>query len=327
MAPTSLQWCAHPQLARDEALSWWLHRFAWANAISNHTLTGQLFGGRAFWSRDVDRFAPILLVDRRASLLGLSTNRLRAATLRRYEGVLFPRLTIDGWLPWITPVGVFHRTQQHHGHAYCPQCLAEGRSICIAGRLAFEIACSRHQCLLWDACPRCDAPVTFARVELAMAGRFPCPTCGANLAAAPRRPLVMRALAFEHRCHAAMRRGFAQIGTEGVSAAEFFTGTRTLLRGLYGRRYLNGLTDASTIRCLRWPASARPTTPFEHWRLQTRQRPLAALEAYLRDWPEQFLRDAKRSRVYRCRFESTDAPSPSWLSDVMAEIEPALTRL
>lgn len=193
----------------------------------------------------------------------------------------------------------------------------------IAGRLAFEIACIRHQCLLWDACPRCDAPITFARVELAMTGRFPCPSCGANLAVAPRRPLVRRAFAFEHRCHAALQRGFSRVGTTPVSAAEFFAGARILLRGLYGRRYLNGLTDASTIRCLRWPTGARPTTPFEHWRLQTRLHPLAALEAYLRNWPEQFLRDARRSSVYRCRFEPT-AANPPWLANVMAEIEPAL---
>ena len=87
---------------------------------------------------------------------------------------------------------------------------------------------------------------------------------------------------------------------------------------LYGRKFLNGVTDGSPKRALRWPDEPRPTVPFEHWRLALRTRALAVLEAYLVDWPTGFLADADRSHVYRCRFE-VDGPvvSPAWLAEVL----------
>lgn len=312
------QWCVHPQLSRGEALSWWLHRFAWSNALSNHTFAYALFGGRTFWPRDVDRFAPTVLMTRQLEGTGVDMVRLEAATLRRYEGILFPRLTTGGWLPWVTPVGVYHRTYRHHGHAYCPRCLAEGRPILLSGRVAFEVACLRHLTLLRDGCPRCDAPVTFARVSLATPGRYPCPVCGANLTSEGHRPLMARALAFEHRCHTVIRAGVAGRGLGDIPASDFFTGVRILVRGLYSRQRLNGVTDGARHRWMRCTQVSQPALPFEHWRLTARTRVLATLEAYLSDWPTSFLADAGRSYVYRCRFES-DGPliGPAWVTDVL----------
>ena len=318
MSPGTLQWCAHPQLASGEALSWWLHRFAWTNAVSNHTFARALFGARAFWPRDVDRFSPTSPLLERLLDLGVSQARLEAATLRHYEGTLFPCLTTGGWLPWITPVGVYHRTQRHHGHAYCPRCLNEGRPVQIAGRVAYEVACLKHMSVLRDGCPHCDAPIAFARVSLSIRGRFPCPTCGANLASAPHQPLSVLAHAFERRCHAVFRRGFIQLGELRVPTPAFFEGARILLRGLYGRKFLNGVTDGSITRSLRWPDEPRPTVPFEYWRLTMRMRALAALEAYLTEWPGRLLADANRSRVYQCRFEvGGPIVGPSWVTQVL----------
>jgi hypothetical protein len=321
----ALRWCVHPRLRSGELLSWWLHRFAWANAVSNHTLLARLIGGRAVWPRDVDRFMPGDVLRAVAGACAMDEPKLLAATLHRFEGTLFPQLTVGGWLPWITPVGVYHRLYRHHGQAFCPSCLREDRPLALAGRVAFEVGCLRHQHGLYDACPRCDAPITFARVSLARLGRYPCPCCGHNLATALPRPLSGRAMAFEHRCHRVLKEGVGKVGCQVVTAEAFFAGARILVRGLYGRGRLNGLTDTYASRRLRRPTGAiRSLTPFEHWRLTERMHALAALETYLADWPDRFLRDAANARVYRCRFEvNGGVMHPGWIVDGLSRLSPA----
>jgi hypothetical protein len=51
---------------------------------------------------------------------------------------------------------------------------------------------------------------------------------------------------------------------------------------------------------------------------------LSTLEAYLTDWPQLFLRDARRSHVYRCRFEQGRALSlPGWLDSAFRQMATA----
>ena len=321
--PAPLVWCAHPRLRCGELFSWWLHRAAWANGVSNHTFVTHLIGGQAIWPRDVDRSITDAAIEACAVSLGVTADRLTRGTLRRYEGTLFPKLTLNGWLPWVTPVGVFHRTQRHHGQAYCSSCLKENRPILLAGRTAMEIACARHRLPLWDGCPHCDAPVTFSRITLGKPGRYSCPACGHNLANAPARPLSNRALAFQRRCHKALRAGTARVGSECVTVTGFFIGARSLLRGLYGRGRLSGLTDATRAKRLRWPSpEPPPDLPFEHWRITHRTRALVALESYFTTWPDHFIADALWAHVYRCRFDSRRRLSePAWLAKVMDTVE------
>lgn len=284
----------------------------------------RMMAGEPFWPRDVDRFASLDTLDVIADHLDVDSRMLVGATLHRYEGTLFPRLTLSGWLPWVMPVGVFHRTHRHRGHAFCPRCLGEGRPLRISGRIAFEVACTRHQCALLDACPYCDAPITFSRMSLAQTGRYRCAVCGGNLAAALSRPLNALAKAFEHRCHRVLRQGMTPLAGEMIPTSTYFAGTRVLLRGLYPRARLNGVTDSAVRRSLRWPRDqARPTTPFEHWRLADRMRALGALEHYLHDWPDAFLQDAARSRAYRCRFDDGRIPPPAWVAVVLDQVAPS----
>lgn len=320
-----LRWCAHPQLRNDEPLSSWLHRMALANGVSNHTLVTHLLGGRAFWPRDVDRRASPHLLKCLSTALGVNEARLCRATLLRYEGSLFPQLTFNGWLPWVLPVGVYHRIQRHHGQLFCPKCLRENKTIKLSGRLAFEVACTRHKCRLNDACPKCDAPVTFARVSGSARGKWPCPSCGHNLGVhVLHQPLSKRAYALQRRFHRALRDGATRIGMENIDAKRFFKGARIILRGLYSNQRLAGLTDAYSARAYRhaWHGAMPPKKPFEHWRLDERILALAALERYLEAWPAQFIADGADAHVYRCRFDSRHyLDEPTWLAAALDHLE------
>lgn len=321
-----MTWCAHPRLARDEPLSHWLHRYAWANGLSNHTFAAHLFGPHAVWPRDLDRSIDDALLARASDVLCLPIEHLRRATLRRYEGTVFKRLSSNGWQPWLQPLGVYHRIHRHHGQMLCPRCLAEGHPARLMWRFAFTVACARHGCRLLDACPVCDAPLMPHRMRLEPPGRRLCPTCGANLASsqAPA-PLCVRARRLQRRCERAARGEDVVIGDQCVGPYDFLWGTRVLLRGLYGNMRLAGLTQARAAirRQAAWNVALPPgLTPFEYWRLPLRMAVLADLERYLEKWPDRFIRDAQRAHVYRCRFDSRQRlAAPAWLLGAIEAVE------
>lgn len=326
-----ISWCAHPHLACDEPISTWLHRFASANGLSNHTFASQLFGSHAVWPRDIDRTIDDDLLRRAADSLGVSHDRLRNATLRRYEGQLFPLLPVNGWRPWLTPVGVYHRTHRHHGQLFCPKCLLEDRPARLSWRLAFSVACVRHGCSLLDACPTCDAPISLHRIPLEHPGRRPCPGCGRNLAAdISVSPLCARAYALQHRFNRALKQTQVCLGTTSIAPFDFFWGARVLIRGLYGNARLRGLTQARTTmqrKAAFAEALSRREPPFEYWRLTTRAHVLSDLERYLSDWPNNFVADCYRAHVYRCRFDSRQSLQvPRWLVTAIETVERRRTR-
>lgn len=310
------RWCAHPRMARGEAFSSWLHRAALANGLTNHCFARGVFGEQQIWTRDTDRVADAAVCQIAANALGESLFRVRSGTLHAYAGRVFPTLKTNGWLPWITPVGVFHRTRRHHGWAFCPLCLSEGRTAIIGWRLAFSVTCLRHMCSLLDACPDCGSAFEFHRMELCESGRRPCSRCGCNLASSRHvAPIRRYALALQHRMNKVMRQGWAVMGSQKVNAVDWFAGLRVVLVGLYPSAASPGLTDSwSRVARARILISPR-NTPFEHWAMVDRASAMAALEPYIRDWPDRLVRDAIRANVYRSRFgDEREHPWPRWLN-------------
>ena len=63
---------------------------------------------------------------------------------------------------------------------YCPQCLQQAHYHRLSWLPAPVTICQQHHCLLVDRCPGCQRPITIADI---VCGR--CPTCRADLSAAP----------------------------------------------------------------------------------------------------------------------------------------------
>lgn len=102
---------------------------------------------------------------------------------------------------------------------------------------------------------------------------------------------------------------------EEVDAIQWFAGLRVILVGLYPNKASSGLTDG-------WSRMARarvhvspPNKPFEYWAITDRASAMAALEPYVRNWPQRLIHDAMRANVYRSRFgDEAMRPWPSWLN-------------
>lgn len=153
----------------DELLSSWIVRLAHAHRMKAHTFTRFNFPNFEFWNRDIDRSIRDELIIELAGRTNATTPRIYNSTLRSYEGILFEKDSGKTKGKWIMPLGIFHRTWRRHGLMYCPGCLENDKKEPYYRkhwRISFNLVCLNCECRLLDACPQCDAPVTFFRTEL-----------------------------------------------------------------------------------------------------------------------------------------------------------------
>ena len=155
----------------DELLSSWIVRLAHSHRMKAHTFTKFNFPNFEFWNRDIDRSIRDELIVEIAGRTNATTHRIYSSTLRSYEGVLFEKDSGKSKGRWIMPLGIFHRTWKRHGLMFCPGCLNNDDETPYYRkhwRISFNLVCLNCGCRLLDACPQCNAPVTFVRTELGL---------------------------------------------------------------------------------------------------------------------------------------------------------------
>lgn len=160
---------AHLHPLPEELLSSWLVRLAHAHGLKLQTFCDLVFGKPLqVWNRDIDRYAPLWLLDALADLTATPIERVWQTTVAAYEGVVFPQQNATGVQRWTLCAGMYHRTRLMHWLQTCPACLAEGPVPYYRRpwRLAFMTCCARHRLQLIDACPQCGAGIAFFRGEL-----------------------------------------------------------------------------------------------------------------------------------------------------------------
>jgi hypothetical protein len=184
----------------DELLSCWLVRLAHGHGLKVQTFCNLLFGNRLqVWNRDIDRLAPTWLLEELIARTGTPRARAERTTLRVFEGVLYPQFKESGNLFWMLAAQVYHRQRKGYAQQFCARCLAEDEVPYFrkTWRVALKTVCLRHQCMLWDRCPKCEVGVAFHRMDMgrpyvpengALAACF---RCGFNLATAPAQPIQL----------------------------------------------------------------------------------------------------------------------------------------
>ena len=189
-------WPARPRPDRDELLSSWLQKLSSENGQKLQAFCDCEFGSqRQLWNRDIDRLAPVWLLNALSRKTGLARSIVANTTFRPYTGILFRNRRVRGQLRWILPLQIYHRKRRGYGLQYCAQCLAEDREPYFRRRwrVAYCTFCPGHATLLNDRCFRCGSPVAFHRRELGKplllsAGPMSiCHQCGFDLRDSPGR--------------------------------------------------------------------------------------------------------------------------------------------
>lgn len=187
---TSPLWPIHFKPLPDELLSSWLVRLAHSHGLKVQTFCNLIFGNRLqVWNRDIDRLAPEWLITELSDRTGATIKQVMDTTLQSYHGVVYHRHRTSGTLAWVQSLKLHHRKFEGFGLQFCPKCLASDEEPYFrkSWRVAFNVICTRHKCMLHDRCPHCGHGVAFHRNDMRY-GRYvttvsltECHHCGFDL--------------------------------------------------------------------------------------------------------------------------------------------------
>jgi hypothetical protein len=307
------RWLHVPSPFDDELLSSWLRRVAVANRQTNHTFASTMWGTGVPWIRDVDRVLERGQFDVLSAWTGVTTGQLIQMDLRRYGQVLGG--SARGRVPWVLALGRYHRLFRGHGSQYCAACLSEGATyVRRIWRLGFVTECVRHRVGLLDACPVCDAPFQFHRMDRDVQRRWRCTTCSADLVCSAQsvasKSIVLN---LQDRLVRAAERGWTRMQGRWVHARHLTDGLHVLARMLWRSR--NHMLFKVAIRRLALEGMRAPGREVERVRVAPRRILMGVLACWMREWPDAFLSDVRTSGVYRCHL--VEGAAPFWVQEAL----------
>ncbi|MGF1659532.1 MAG: TniQ family protein [Rubrimonas sp.] len=288
----SWRWHHAPRLRGGELLSSALVQAARQHGHTPWRFTELNWPGNRVWTRDIDLYPATDIIDTWARHGGTDRAELRAATLEGQHDALGG--SVNG-SPFITSLGVWHTRRKRHGLAFCPDCLAEAPGLWRkVWRYAFVVSCPRHDRLLSDACPICDAPLAPHRNLDPDVDR--CDQCRADLRPAQR---VARAdaeavvLQYQLTCSLEARLAPMSAQADAVAAS-----TEAASLGMEDYRALLGvvanpwtrdaLAVALSVELL--PRAGGASQVFERARLRWRAESLLLVQRWSAEWPGGFLK-------------------------------------
>ncbi len=167
-----------------ETLGSFLSRWAWARGEEPASLSHRLGLGYRIWCQDLDRSLPDAKLRTIATAAGVEVSRIQGMTYSALLAKAHVPVHRNGFQPWLSPVGLYHRRRLRFGQLYCPLCLKEDtqRHVHRDWRLASTWLCSQHKVCLMDSCPNCGVPFAPYRNDSLLLGR--CESCAFALSTA-----------------------------------------------------------------------------------------------------------------------------------------------
>lgn len=150
----------------DELLSSWVFRIALAHKIKPFSFTKFYFEETVFWTRDVDKFLYMDVINTLTQLTPLSKEDILKLHLISYQDVIFTGDLNPANTLGISTLGIHHRTRKTNGLLACPSCLGHDPYYKKSWRLQTSLMCIKCNCLLIENCPSCRSPIIFHRLDI-----------------------------------------------------------------------------------------------------------------------------------------------------------------
>jgi hypothetical protein len=310
----NLMWSIHITPGENELLTSFLMRACHGLGLTAHRLGAIHFPGVALWNRDLDRSAGDSLLSAIGHTAGVSWKRVVAMTLRSIEGFLGRDDRPPGRcvVPWLLPLGIYHRIRRLHGLRYCPACLAASPCFQRSWRLSFVTMCPIHRCSLADQCPACQSVIMPHRQSISLVHCWQCgsrldivaPVSAASASDLPHRQWLQQyGLGWleGHQRRVGKHRVGAVDGLRGMEALRCIFQLRQVPVVNHSTPDIRVASESDTFRASRYEATR--------------------LTALLQDWPQAAITLAKAERLTKrvvVRYE----PLPSWLRDLTEVLPP-----
>lgn len=324
---------ARPRPLDDELFSSWVIRLAAANVLKLKTFSRKkLELPSDFWRHDVDRFANAEVTSRLSKITGITNERAFLTTLAAYEGVLYEKHTAIGPQRWLLAVGK-GSSWILHGQQFCPLCLATDPIPYFRRRwrLSLSFACLKHNVLLMDDCPQCNATISFHEGDfhqLTLPDKRPmtsCHRCGMDWRRQTNNPppTPAKLLIAQTNIYRILDENYPLLGRYQPSFPHlFFDGLHLILRALSSNGHTRSLRDYLSRESGTEPHPTPFRTPlirFDELRVKERAPLLEMAQRLLEDWPNRFLascRSAGLSSTYLLEYRKT-CPAPYWYASVI----------
>lgn len=307
-----------PSAIEGESISSWRQRVGWENGY-------RLFPVAAERTRRADPDTGQNEDDLNwvAALHGTSDTEISAMTLRRFVGILVTRLASRSQPRWWLRAR-YGAPTPNFGPMFCPTCLEEDKipHFRLIWRIGFLTVCSVHSRQLLDHCSRCGSapwPSGCGRKTkvhpLFQSLRY-CWHCGESLCEQPQ-PLIASSPLFLVDLLDVRE---VRVGQRLVPAYEALSVLRAIcqlfLRNRSRVRIESSSTHWSTL-CKNLSENAKGAQFVEHLRVDDRALILAAAVEMLSDWPDAFVRFAKRTGISKAHFDGAYDLHPEWMSEII----------
>jgi len=317
-----------------ELFSSWLIRLAWLNAEKLHTFSRRFwFSPGSPWGRNIDLVFPEDALDEIANISLISREVLVAHMLRRYSGTLYQYIDQQGAAHGIL-VGR-HRGQRLLGFGVqlCPECIQTDPTPYFRQwwRVAYMVCCPIHRCLLIDACPCCNEPISYHMSDFGKAmlsERIPtafCANCGHFWGEGAEKgcePPTDGFIDWQLQLLEALETGWLKGGPMGhLYALSFFQGLRTLIRLLAANGHCEKLRGIVAKELGVLPlgfAHSSNQNLFSGSRLGNRSHLLRYVFWLLEEWPDRFIWAIKAAGIAYSYIDNyrNSSPLAYWLASV-----------
>lgn len=300
-------------------------RLAAANGVKLGTFLHVIANRPHAFGQDLDRFVPPDVVKALAQGTGVPALDIRRLGLCAWEGAVFRRFVHHGNTPWILPVGTFHSLRRRRGLQYCPTCLEEDPQPYFrrVWRLGCVVGCVSHRIRFLDACPACDAPLSYHRSTIGNRRQCvptpltTCTTCGADLRDGSRTAMSARLLRFTRSLLPAMRGHDRTVVTTAgrFAAVELLAVLRQFARLLAHGRWGRPVRLAALSVGAQLPlvvVESPGVFILEHAPVETRAALLEAALQFFERWPTSFARLCSRHGVWQSSLMADFPHAPAW---------------
>lgn len=314
-------WPIHLKPQADELLSSWLMRLCQAYAVKPHVFYQHIWPHKQIFNRDIDRSFDQPMLDALAVHTATPQPRVFDTTLEAFYGRVFSNWNVNGNTWWIMPLGIYHRLHKRHGLQFCSACLAEDQKPYFRRlwRLACITVCTQHRCLLFDACPACQAPITFHRTTQSLEHCYQCQT---DLSTFQSQAAESDVIEFQQQLEQAIDEHWFCLNNEPVYAVAFFEGLHQMVRLIVSCRKVTALRVAIRRHAdLDIDVKANPfdDTILERLRLAERYRAMRYVAAWLSAWPQRFIDVCRSANLYSSALLRDRLQAPYWYWKVVHE--------
>lgn len=322
-------WPIHLKPKQDELLSSWLFRLATAHGLNLVTLLN-IWSQRFWQNADLDRTSAEDLLYVLSQKTGTPYDRVYGTTLRAYEGWLFEKIMKRGNGRWIFKRETQRNNIEGFWIQFCPLCLSEDEPYYRRKwRLAFVVACTKHNVRLLDRCSRCLNALNFCKNKLSDKRStnsnivVQCYRCGFDLRDAARdiSKIDSSLVKFQHFLENVLGEGWGEVPNFGpVYSVLFFDGLFLLLRTLTSQKPSLKLQEAVTRRYSiegHIPFTPGKGLTFVDLNLLERQSLLSIVHNLFTDWPAGFIECCRSANLWSDTLIPKKAPF--WLWSVVSE--------